>query len=236
MFQIEKPTQVTCLKANPRTELHGNEKVRAIDLAFCLTGENNLLNQIQQGLREHHYFNKAAEEGQQSLPGELIPLPNLRFPRLPLSYHFAQGEKWRGYRFIWDWGTDERHVDFTDVALSGLHYDLLEGGSCKVYFTVQYNGEELEDNELYGELSGMASMGDVHIQLTAPAELIPAKKGYRAGKPDTPQQPAGDDGKSGDLLSPGGGGEDGDQQQGGSNPASPLDAMKKAHGVTADAE
>jgi hypothetical protein len=33
----------------------------------------------------------------------------------------------------------------------------------------------------------MATMGDAHIQLFAPADLIPVKKGYRAGKPDTPQ-------------------------------------------------
>lgn len=236
MFQLEKPTQVTCLHTNIRTELHGTEKVRAIDLAFCLTGENTLLDTIQPGLREHHYTNNAADVGQQSLPGELLPMPNLRFPRLPTEYTFAKGEKWRGYRWIWDWGTEEQHRDFTDAALSGLKYEVLEGGSCKVYFTVQYNGHELEDNDVYGELAGLPSMGEVHISLIAPPELIPARKGYRAGRPDTPQTGAGDS-QTGDLLDQGGkaGGEGGDQQ-GGSNPATPLDALKKAHGVTADAE
>lgn len=219
MFQIEKTTQVTCLNANTRTELHGTEKVRAIDLSFCLTGENTLLNLIQDGLREHHYFNKAMESGQAPLPDVLLPLPNLRFPRLPTSYHFAKGEKWRGYRWIWDFGTEEAHRDFSDVALSNVHYELLEGGSSKVFFTVQYNGEELADNEIYGELSGLASMGDVHIQLIAPAELIPVKKGYRAGKPDTP--PPADGGQADDLLTQG-------DESGGTD--TPEKALLRAHG------
>jgi len=235
MFQILKAAQVTCTNANPRTELHGDEHVRAIDLTFCLTGENTLLDLIQDGLRAHHYFNKALEEGQDQLPGVLIPLPNLRFPRLPTSYPFAKGEKWRGYRLIWDWGTEEAYRDFTDCVLSNLHYEVLEGGTCKVYFTTQYNGDELNDNEIYGELSGLASMGEVYIQLIPPPELIPAKKGYRAGKPDTQQQPG--DGKSGDLLDQGGDGADSgddssdDGEAGGSNPATPLDAMERAHGA-----
>lgn len=236
-FELTTVTQVTCTNANPRTELHGDEHVRAIDLTFCLTGENTLLDLIQDGLRAHHYFNKALEEGQDQLPGVLIPLPNLRFPRLPTAYPFAKGEKWRGYRWIWDYGTEESHLDFTDCVLSNLHYDLLEGGTCKVYFTIQYNGDELNDNEIYGELSGLASMNEVYIQLIPPAELIPAKKGYRAGKPDSQQQPG--DGKSGDLLGQGGDVDaDGDDDSdggdaGGSNPATPLDAMERAHGAAA---
>jgi hypothetical protein len=198
-FQLEKPTQLVCSNANTRTELHGEDRVRAIDLAFTLTGENTLLDLILPGLREHHFCNTALKAGQEVLPGVLIPLPNLRFPKLPQSYHYAKGERWRGYRFVWDWGTDGAHVDFRDAVLSNLHYELIEGGSCKLYFTVQYNGEELSNNDLYGELAGLASMGEVFIQLLPPAELQPAKKGYRAGKPDTPSRASGTDEEQGDL-------------------------------------
>ena len=184
MFQLEDTTQVNCTHANTRTELHGDDRVRAIDLAFSLAGENTLLDLIEPGLRELHFCNNALKAGQEVLPGVLIPLPNLRFPKLPQSYHYAKGEKWRGFRFVWDWGTDGAHVDFCDAVLSNLHYELMEGGSCKVHFTVQYNGEELANNDVYGELAGLASMGEVYIQLIAPAELQPAKKGYRAGQPD----------------------------------------------------
>lgn len=203
MFQLEKTTQVNCTHANTRTELHGEDRVRAIDLAFSLTGENTMLDLIEPGLRELHFCNNALKAGQEVLPGVLIPLPNLRYPKLPLSYHYAKGEKWRGFRFVWDWGTEGAHVDFTDAVLSNLHYELLEGGSCKVYFTVQYNGEELANNDVYGELAGLASMGEIYIQLLAPAELKPAKKGYRAGQPDSvPPADSGDGDGDGSLFPP----------------------------------
>nr|WP_251010393.1 hypothetical protein [Variovorax paradoxus] len=189
-FQLENLTQVLITNANPRRELHGDERVRAIDIAFSLTGENTLLDLIEPGLREHHYFNKAMTSGQEPLPGVIIPLPNLRYPKLPLAYAYGKGEKFRGYRFIWDWGTEGDHADFTDVVLANLHYELSEGGSVTVMGTIQYNGEELQDNDVYGELSGLASEGEIYMKLLAPADLLPVKKGYRAGKPDTPTPPA----------------------------------------------
>lgn len=212
MFQLTEVTKILITNANPRRELHGDEKVRAIDLAWSLTGENTLLDLIEPGLREHHYFNKALKDGQQPLPDVLIPLPNIRHPRLPTSYAFARGEKWRGYRFIWDWGTEGEHLDLTDVVLSNLHYEINEGGSVKVGGTLQYNGEELQDNDLYGELSGLASEGEIYVKLLAPGEIVPAKKGYRAGKPDTPQaqEPTGaqgDQAEAGDIFAASAGGE-----------------------------
>lgn len=50
-FELPNLTKVQITNANPRRELHGDEKVRAIDLAFSLTGENTLLDLIKQGLR-----------------------------------------------------------------------------------------------------------------------------------------------------------------------------------------
>ena len=185
-FELAESTAVTITNANPRRELHGDEKVRAIDISFQLTGENTLLDLLEPGLREHHYCNKAATAGQAELPGVLIPLPNLRYPLLPTKYTFAYKQKWRGYRFIWDFGLSDAHVDFADAVLKGLEYEIREGGSVIIRGTVDFNGEELNDNVLYGELSGLASEEEVYIKLLAPAQLIHAKRGYRAGRPDTP--------------------------------------------------
>ncbi|WP_212645448.1 hypothetical protein [Delftia sp. PE138] len=193
-FELAESTAVTITNANPRRELHGDEKVRAIDISFTLKGENILLDLLEPGLREHHYFNKAVKDGQVALPGVLIPLPNLRHPLLPTSFEYARKQRWRGYRFIWDWGIEGARVDFSDAVLTGLHYDLFEGGSVTIKGKVQYNGDELLDNDLFGELSGLAAEGEIYIKLLAPAELLQAKKGYRAGKPDTPaSQPDNED-------------------------------------------
>lgn len=198
MFQIEQTTQVLVTKVNPRSEFHGDEKVRAMDIAFKMEVENTWLNRIQPGLREHHYTNLAVEADARSGQGALldisaIPLPDLRFPKLPTAFSYAKGEKWRGYRFIWDWGTEGEHVDFSDVVLSNLHYEIKQGGTVAIFGTIQYNGDELDDNDLHGELCGLASMGEVYFRLIAPADIMPAKKGYRAGQPDTKETPAGAD-------------------------------------------
>lgn len=200
MFELQEVTKVTITNANPRRELHGEEKVRGIDITFNLTGENTLLDLLKPGLRDHHYTNHALTAGQESLPNVIVPLPNLRFPELPRKYDFAKGENWRGYRFVWDWGLEGAHVDFTDVVLTGLHYELHEGGSVKVAGTIQYNGDELQDNDVYGELSGLTSEGDIHIQLIAPGEAMPVKKGYRAGRPDTTQTEPADERDAGDIF------------------------------------
>jgi hypothetical protein len=207
-FELQSVTLVTVTNANPRRELHGDELVRAIDIAFCLTGENTLLDLIEPGLREHHYWNKALTAGQETLPDVVIPMPNLRHAKLPLAYHYAKGEKWRGYRLIRDYGLDEDRFDFTDVVLANLHYEIQDGGTVKIFGSLQYNGEELEDNETYGMLSGLASEGEIHIRLLAPAQLQAAKKGYRAGKPDTPPAPASD----GSQQELGPDGDDGDEE------------------------
>lgn len=186
MFQLVEPTQVTITNANPRRELHGEEKVRAIDLAFVLRGDNTLLDLIQQGLREHHFCNRAADAQQQELPDMLVSLPNLKHPNLPTTYHYQKGVKLRGYRFVWDYGIRGDHVDFSDAVLANLQYEIFEGGSVEVKGTIQYNGKELQDNDLYGELSGLASEEPIFIKLLAPATAQVAKKGYRAGLPDTP--------------------------------------------------
>ena len=188
-FALEKPTAVNITNANPRRELHGEEKVRAIDLKFSLKGDNTLLDLIQPGLREHHFCNHAADAKQDSLlPAELLPLPNLKHPNLPTTYHYQKGVKLRGYRFVWDYGMQDEYVDFQDAVLANLQYEIFEGGTVEVTGTIQYNGEELADNILYGELSGLASEGEIYIKLIPPAVLQVAKKGYRAGKPDTPPE------------------------------------------------
>lgn len=187
-FELQEATKVAITKTNPRTELHGDERVRAIDICFKLEGDNTLLDLIQPGLREHHFHSKALDAQQESLPDMLVPLPDLRFPNLPRGYAYTLGStgKLRGYRFIWDWGIEEGHVDFSDVALSKLTYEIEEDPArCTIYGTIQYNGDELSDNELYGELSGMGTDGTAYIRLIAPGELLPAKRGYRAGHPDT---------------------------------------------------
>lgn len=219
-FQLPDVTECICTNANPRTEIHGKDengkerRVRAIDLTFQFTTENTVLNAIAPGLREHFYRNKAADAAQETLPDVVIPLPNIRFPQLKTDDIRWEQPKSRGYRWIWDWGREAQHVDFSDVAVGGLALTLHEGGTTDVKFSVSYNGADLEDNTLYGELCGLAAMGKVHIQLLAPAELVPAKKGWRSGKADEPEKTDG----GAPLLDAGPGDDDHDDDDTGDQP------------------
>jgi hypothetical protein len=133
MFQLTETTPVRCTNANPRTELHGKDedgrdnRVRAMDLTFEYTTENTVLDQIAPGLRQHFFRNKAADASQESLPDVVIPLPNIRFPQLKTDDIKWDQPKSRGYRWVWDWGREERHVDFTDCAMGSLALTLHEG-------------------------------------------------------------------------------------------------------------
>lgn len=211
-FELPAVTLVAFTNANVRRELHGEEHVRAVDIAMTLKGENKLLDLIEPGLREHHFCNKALKAGQESLPDMVIPLPNLRFPHLPVKFKYADKQKWRGYRFVLDFGMGgDSNLDFTDCVLTSVWYELNEGGSVTIGWTVQYNGDELTRDETYGRLAGLATVGEGHVQIIAPPVLTLVKgKGYRSGKPDTPATDDDGDGAQGQLGTDGDGDGEGD--------------------------
>lgn len=234
-FELQDVTKVKFTNSNPRSEFHGEEHVRAIDIAMTIEGENTLLDLIEQGLREREYCNRALQAGQEALPNVVIALPNLRFPKLPARTTYGtKKDRARGYRFIIDYGLGDEggsNVDFTDCVTGGIWYEVFEGGSVKVGFTVQYNGDELNDDALYGRLAGLATMAEGHVQLIAPPTLVLVKgKGWRSGKADTPADRVSGDTGTGNLLANG----EGDDDQGGEDKDA-TDIFADQHGGEAAA-
>lgn len=230
-FELQNVTKVKFTNSNPRSEFHGEEHVRAIDISMTIEGENHLLDLIEKGLREREYCNRALQAGQEVLPDVVIPLPNLRFPKLPARTTYGtKKDRARGYRFIIDYGLGEEggsNVDFTDCVVGGIWYEIFEGGSVKVGFTVQYNGDDLTDDAMYGRLAGLATMAEGHVQLIAPPTLTLVKsKGWRSGKADTPADKVKGDTGTGDLLPDGDG--DGDGEGDGDADAGGEDTPEKA--------
>lgn len=169
-FQIATVTQVKLCNINIRREIHGDEHVPAIDLAMRLEGGNDLLDMLDPALRTVFYFNKAATEGQSSLPEVLAVLPNLRFAKLNgMKFSWAKGERHKGYFMLLDYGLgdNESNVNLDDCTVTNWRFETKEGGTVILEWVVQYAGEKLT-SDVRGKLTGLTDE-HIHIQLMPPA-------------------------------------------------------------------
>lgn len=205
MFQLTEVTEAKLVHINIRRELHGGEHVNAVDLSLRMTGSNDLLDMFDPKLRESLYCNRAATAGQELLPEVLAVLPNVRFPRLNnLKFQWAKGERMKGYNLVLDYGLgpERSNVDFEGCTVSNTRFELKEGGSVVIDWTVSYAGEELT-SDTRGLLTGLTDE-TVFIQLLPEPGMTVVKgkdKPAASGGPD--DEGEGDEG--GDLLDQEGG-------------------------------
>lgn len=182
-FELARPTEVEFFHVNVRSEFHGEEHVRAVDIGIRVKGDNTLLDLIKPGLREHHFCDVSSTNGQQHLP--LAHLPNVRHPELATKYAYAKGQRWHGYTFK----HEGAGLFFEDCAIAAMVYEFFEGSSTEVSLLVQYNGRELENDKVYGRCAGLATDLKGKIELRAPAEVLPiTDKNWRSGV--APQEPS----------------------------------------------
>lgn len=195
MFHIDEITEVNCTSANVRPEQHGTEKAQAIDLTFVLRKPNDFLNTVEDGLRDHHYYNEAVAKSGQTpgLAPELMPAPDLRFPMMNRDHVYRPNERPRGYTFILDYGLgdDRSNIVLQDAVLAPVHYTTNPDGIVDfTKITVQYNGNQLEDDHILSRLTRLPTKPIVHIRLIAPEKLVLVKgKGWRSGQPDRKEEP-----------------------------------------------
>lgn len=154
------------LNVNSRLELHGDEKVPAMDLRLSVTALNELLDMLHPKLRPALYFNEAADSGQQQAVGVKEVLPNLVFPTLNgCTFKWGTKEKLHGYRVWIEYGIGEP-MFFELCKVVGREFEVIEGGSVTLTFTVQISGEQLGDHER-AVLTGPMD-GEIKVRLLAP--------------------------------------------------------------------
>lgn len=188
-FALEAITQCSLKHINVRRELHGEEQVPAFDLKFSLEGSNSMLDLLDPALRQMLYYSEAKEAGQEGLPDVLVVLPNLRFPKLSQGkFTWAKGEKWKGYRFVMDYGLGDQksNMEFPECTVKVLGFEVKEGGTCVLEWQVQYSGDHLTE-ELRGRLTGITDE-PVFIQLL-PSPTLQLVKGKPKAEPVAEQEP-----------------------------------------------
>lgn len=156
MFELQNQ-QATITSVNLRKELHGDERVGAVDIGFTMTAPNTLLAQLDPQLVGTFY--QGAASGQGELDGRL---PDLRFP------HLAMPIKWDyvgvGYEVALGYGmNDDRELRFIGCQIDKFKLDLKAGGSVDISLRVIAHPAEEDVGELY-ELLG----GEVALSLMAP--------------------------------------------------------------------
>lgn len=165
-FVFDQITEVTLSHINIRREFHGDEHVHAVDLSMRLEASNNVLDKVEPKLREALYCNRAATAGQELLPEVMAVLPNLRFPRLNnQKFVYGKGDRLKGYSLTIDYGLgpEQSNVDLDGCTVTSLRFEVKEGGTVVLEWTVQYAGDKL-DSDVRGLLTGLTGE-NIHIRL-----------------------------------------------------------------------
>jgi len=176
-FELNEVTEVRLNSVSTRKEFHGEELVQAIDLSFEIEGGNEIMSRVDPALRQMFFYNRAAEVGQVALPGTSDVLPDLRAPKLQPKFSYGGKDKFKGYRFVLDYGLGDAdsNVDLSDTAAGKHEFEITEGGSVKHRFQVSYAGEGLTDEALVRLVR--LEREKVFIQLLAPSVLTLVKGG-----------------------------------------------------------
>jgi len=195
-FELTEVTELTLTHINLRKEFHGEEKKQAIDLNFCIEGNNDLLDLVDPVLRELHYFSRAEVAGQERMPDTIRHLPDLRAPKLNgQKFKYGGNDKYKGYGFEQDFGLGAEagsNIHFTDASAGKFSYETKEGGTVKLEFQVSYSGDSLTDEAMTRLVR--AEGEKVFIKLLAPSVLTLVKGGKT---PKAAAEEEGDDAQGG---------------------------------------
>jgi len=157
MFEIDAE-RVKLSHLNIRTEKHGEDDVRAVDLKFERTGSGAILEGIVPSLRAALYRAPQAGNQADAFNGELT---SLAFPEIEMPLKVA-GE-WPGYVATIDAGFDPDDALVLTGELKKQKLEVVQGGSAKHEFTLS----TYPDDEEIARLA--AALGhEVTLSLAAP--------------------------------------------------------------------
>lgn len=161
MFALtNQPTKITSF--TPRMEKHGDENVLAGTLKLETTMHSSVLDLFDKGFRKLLYRKPA--------PGEQAELPleggdGLTARKLPHLKPLTWDEDFPSYKIEFQSGLAlDEAIKLSDVKVSGFVFEALDGGSCKVRFSANFN----QDGRTSGKLCQLIQ-DDVELTLTPPS-------------------------------------------------------------------
>lgn len=161
MFQLEDhPSSVNNI--NVRLEKHGDKRHLAVDVKFEAQAGNEILDNLEKGLREA-LFRKPGKGEQQALPIDGNPLTAVKFPSLApvsLSHEFTGYEVEIGGEL-----EGSESIALVDAKIKKIVAEPLEGGSVTLTFTAS---AEADPDDL-ADLAARLVLGNVRLTLTPPA-------------------------------------------------------------------
>jgi hypothetical protein len=172
MFMLEKQTAVL-QHINPRTEKHGDANVPALDMKIIATMPNVVMDQFHHLMRASFYRKMGKAEAEAASAGDGPDLADrasapedglikLKMPHGPL---YPWNEEFSGYTGTIAYGIGGSDIPLTDGHLSRFKFDMKDGGSVIISFTISCKPSEEQVGKLYGLLGK-----DITIDLTPPEE------------------------------------------------------------------
>lgn len=158
MFHLNNE-RVKLVHLNIRTEKHGEDDVRAVDLKFERVGSSAILDEILPGIRPALYRGGHAGEQVDAFNGELT---TLAFPDLEMPLKIS-GE-WPGYVASIVTGFDEDDALVLTGEFKKSRVEAVAGGSAKHEFTLSTYPEDHDIAKLAAALGH-----EVELTLAPPA-------------------------------------------------------------------
>lgn len=185
MFALTSPTRLKLTHSQSRTEIHGENKVPALDLRFSWQTSNRNMNMIAAGLRERLMAQGQPERkpgsAQEEMPLSIDELGRLIFStlRYPLKFDHEHN----GHTLRVEHGIDDSTA--LVVKLCRLHrFEVtpIEGGSAEIEFSVSSSAGI--DEHLVG-CFGLKQQTEVVATLMASEDADERKKKDKKAKPPT---------------------------------------------------
>lgn len=177
MFSLHH-VQAKLASINPRSEIHGEDRVPACDLKFEITGSNDLLSEFHPSLKSFLYERPAEPD----LADDGKSLTQLRFKLLGSLKYAAE---FVGYTLRVHWGlSGHDDIVLSECEVDTFRFDPQDGGSVTVAWRVIAHPSERD----MGRLCGLIQR-EVEISLEPP-EAAPLFEDAKASKAAAAQEPA----------------------------------------------